>query len=112
MRFFQVEAFARAGLLKQTQECLNALRREGLTSIEEARLRALVAESEGDDPTQALEEQFQNTNTIGDLTLLVRHFEHNAMWDRVCEYGRTLYAKTHALEDAERFAIALYNTCG
>ena len=110
MRFFQVEMFARAGLSRQAHESLEALRREGLTGVEEARLQTLVAESEGQDPTQALEEQLRNTNTIGDLARLVRHFEHNAVWDGVCQYGRTLFAKTHTFEDAKRFAIALYNT--
>jgi hypothetical protein len=110
MRFLQIEMFARAGKPQSATECLQLLLEEGISEAEEKRLRIVIAAAEGTDPIEALEAQFTETDSLGDLTALVAELESKDRWDSVCEYGEMLFGRTHSLRDAERFAIALGKT--
>jgi len=110
MRCLQIEMFARAGKPQSATKCLQLLFEEGISEAEEKRLRIIIAEAEGTDPIEALEAQFTETDSLGDLTALVAELESKDRWDSVCEYGEMLFGRTHSLRDAERFAIALGKT--
>ncbi|MEE9585309.1 MAG: hypothetical protein V3W09_00220, partial [Nitrososphaerales archaeon] len=90
--------------------CLDILVEEGLSEVEESRLRRIIAEAEGTDPVNARKEQFKKTDALGDLVSLVDELETRGNWDGICEYGQILFKRTRSLHDAERLAKALTNT--
>ncbi|MCK4394100.1 HNH endonuclease [Candidatus Bipolaricaulota bacterium] len=110
MRFLQIEMFARAGKPQSATECLQLLLEEGISEAEEKRLRIVIAAAEGTDPIEALEAQFTETDSLGDLTALVAELEFRGRWESVCEYGEMLFGRTCSARDAERLAIALSKT--
>ena len=110
LQFLQIEMLSRAGLPERANECLDILVKEGLSEVEESRLRRIISEAEGTDPIEARKEQFKKTGSIGDLVPLVDELETKGEWDALCEYGKILFERTRSLHDAERLAKALNNT--
>ena len=110
MRFVQIEAMAKANLTGQARDLIAIARAEGLTELEESRLRRILSETEGADAVQSRQEQYQKTGALSDLALLVQELESENGWSSLCQYGTVLFQKTRALEDAERLATALHNT--
>lgn len=110
MQFLQIEMLSRAGLPERANECLNLLLLEGLSEVEESRLRRVIAEAEGTHPVEARKEQFKQTDSLSDLVTLVDELETRQEWDGLCEYGAILFKRTRAVRDAERLANALSNT--
>ena len=110
MRFVQIEAMAKANLTAQARDLVAIARAEGLTELEESRLRRILSETEGADAVQSQQEQYQKTGALSDLALLVQELESENGWSSLCQYGTVLFQKTRALEDAERLATALHNT--
>lgn len=106
----QIDALARAGLPEKASESLELLLQEGLSEAEEGRLRTTIAEAEGTYSVEALKAQFEKTNALADLLFLVDECARRHDWDAVCEYGGTLFEITRSVPDAERWALALYNT--
>ena len=109
MRFLQIEMLSRAGLPERANKYLEPLLEEGLSEDEEGRLRRIISEAEGTDPFEARKAQFKQTDSIGDLAVLVEELESRKEWNSLCEYAEILFGRTHALHDAERLAIALNN---
>ena len=110
VRCIQVDALARAGLPEKASESLELLMQEGLSEAEESRLRTAIAEAEGTNSVEVLKAQFEKTDALADLLLLVDECTRRHDWDAVCEYGGTLFERTRSVPDAERWALALYNT--
>ena len=110
VRCIQIDALARAGLPEKASESLELLLQEGLSEAEEGRLRTAIAEAEGTNSVESLKAQFEKTNALADLLLLVDEYARRHDWDAVCEYGGTLFEITRSVPDAERRALALYNT--
>ena len=106
----QIDALARAGLPEKASESLELLMQAGLSEAEEGRLRTAIAEAEGTNSVEALKAQFEKTGALADLLLLVDECARRHDWDAVCEYGGTLFEITRSVPDAERWALALYNT--
>ena len=109
MRSIQIDMFSKAGMLERANECLEILMKEGLSEVEEIRLRSIIAEAEGIDSVENRKVQFKETGSLSDLASLVDELEARDDWDGLCEYGEILFKRTGALHDAERFARALYN---
>ena len=110
MKFLQIEMLSRAGLPERAIQCLDSLVKQGLSEPEESRLRRIIAEAKGTDPVEARKEQFNDTDSLGDLASLVDELENRGEWDTLCEYGEILFERTRSLHDAERLAKALYRT--
>ena len=110
VRCIQVDALARAGLPEEASESLELLVQEGLSEAEEGRLRAAIAGAKGTNSVEALRAQFEKTDLLADLLRLVDECARRQDWDAVCEYGGTLFERTRSVLDAERWALALYNT--
>ena len=106
----RIEMLAKAGLPEKAKECLDTLVQECLSEAKRNRLRRIIDQVKGTSPVESLKEQFKETDSLGDLENLVYELENRENWDDLCEYGKILFEKTHALRDAERLAIALYNT--
>ena len=109
MQFLEIDMLSQAGLAEKARECLGRLINEGISEVEESRLRRTIAEAEGTDPVEVRKEQFSKTDSLGDLMSLVDELEKRSEWDDLCEYGEMLFERTHSLRDAERLAIALAN---
>lgn len=110
MGFLQIEMLSRAGIPERANECLKDLLKEGLSEVEETRLRSIISESEGNDPVDVKKKQFKSSHYLGDLISLVDELESKHQWDSLCEYGQILFDETRSLHDAERLARALINT--
>lgn len=110
LQFLQIEMLSRAGLPERANKCLDILLEDGLSEVEESRLRLVIARAEGTNLVEARKEQFRETDTLSDLVSLVDELEASGAWDDLCYYGETLFERTHSLHDAERLAIALNKT--
>ena len=106
----RIEMLAKAGLPEKAIECLDTLVEEGLSEATRGSLQRIIDQAEGTSPVESLKEQFKKTDSLNDLMDFVNELETKDDWDGLCEYGKILFERTHALRDAERLAIALYNT--
>jgi hypothetical protein len=109
IQMLQMEMLSKAGLHERANECFGELVEEGISSTEENRIRAIITQAIGNDPTETLKRQFKQTDSLGDLSLLVDALESNEKWDNLCEYGEILFERTHSIRDFERLANALGN---
>lgn len=104
---FQLDLFLQAGLLDRANECLAVLLKDGLSAVEEGRIRTRIAEAQGSDAVEARKEQFNKTSNLGDLASLVDELEARKDWESISEYGQLLFERTRSLRDAERLMHAL-----
>jgi hypothetical protein len=109
LQFFQIEMFARAGLVERANDCLRGIVKEGVSEAEENRLRRIIAEAEGTNSVEVRKEQFKNTNSLSDLVNLIDELESKGEWVDLCEFGEILFERTLSLHDAERLSKALTN---
>ncbi|QLH38132.1 MAG: HNH endonuclease [Defluviicoccus sp.] len=109
LRFLQIEMLSRAGLHEQANKQLDALLKEGLSDIDETRLRTIVAEAHGADPIELRKARFKETDSLTDLIVLVGELETLEAWEDLCQFGRSLFERTRSVADAERLASALSN---
>ena len=109
MQFLEIELLSRSGQSERAAERLNKLLAEGLSDVEEDRLRRIIAEAEGTDPMEARRQQFAQTDSLSDLASLVDELERRREWDELSEFSETLFQRTRSLDDAERLAMALSN---
>ena len=110
IQFVQIELLARAGQIEEAEKRLNICLDSGVAEEHERRLRGIIAEAKGADPLGRYKEQFREKDSLENLQLLVHELETRSDWEGLCDYGETLYKKTGTLEDAVRFATALFNT--
>jgi hypothetical protein len=107
---FQMDLFLQAGLLSQASECFDALQKDGLSTVEESRISARIAEAHGSDTVVSRKEQFNKTGNLGDLASLVDELEARKDWENISEYGQLLFERTRSLRDVERLMHALSQT--
>lgn len=107
---FQIDLFLQAGLLNQASECFDKLQKDGLSSVEESRISAQIAEAFGGNIVVSRKEQFNKTGNLGDLASLVDELEARKDWESISEYGQLLFERTRSLRDAERLMYALSQT--
>jgi hypothetical protein len=106
----QIEMFARAGQIDRAKECLNALKKDGLSKADENKLQTIITEAGGSTSIEYRKEQFEKTDSLEDLMNLVHELESKREWEDLCEYGEILFERTHSLPDAERLANVLTQT--
>ena len=109
MQFLEIELLSRSGQAEMATERLDALLAEGLSGVEEDRLRRVIVEAQGTDPIEARRQQFAQTGSLGDLANLVDELERQNDWDELSGYAETLFQRTRSLQDAERLTIAWGN---
>ena len=110
LQSIRIRLLSRTGQFVSAKSVLDSLIAEGLSKAEINHHRQMIAEAEGADPVEGLKEQFRITDSLSDLGHLVDALEARNAWDDLCEYGAMKFERTHALHDAERYAVALYNT--
>lgn len=108
--FVEIEMLARSGQTQQAESRLNELLRLGLSGPEECRLRRLIEEASGTDPVDQRLALYEGSRSITDLRNLVVALEDRKDWGRLAVFGRSLFELTHDLQDATRYAKALYET--
>lgn len=109
MRFIQIEALSKAGLVEKAREYLEMLSAEGIAEAEESRLRRILSEAEGSDPIEERKKQFKESDSLSDLVALVDELSRAECWNDLCEYGLLLFERTGSLKDAQHFVDALHN---
>lgn len=107
MRYRQIELYAKAGMSDRANECLEEALIQGISADEENVLNIIIAEARGNDPVEALKEQFRNSDSVSDLINLVEELERHSHWDELIKYGEELFKRTHSLQDAERYVFSL-----
>ena len=110
LHFLQIKMLSESGQREKANKCLDVLLEEGLSKVEESRLKIIIAEAEGTSAVEARKSQFKNTGSLIDLANLVSELAVERDWEGLCEYGEILFEGTGALHDVEVFAHALYNT--
>ena len=108
IRSIQIEMLAKADLSERARECLSLLLEEGLTDVEESRLRMLIAKAEGKNTIEDRQLLFKKTGSLIDLEAIVDELEALEEWDDLCKFTKTLFEGTPSVQYAERFAIALH----
>ena len=109
LRSLQVEVLSQAGFPDRANEFLELLLQDGLSEVEEGRLRGIISEAEGVDSVEARESQFKESNSLDDLARLVSELERRQDWDRLCQYGILLFEWTRDVRVAKQLAQALIN---
>ena len=109
LRCVQIELLARAGKIEEAQKRMDFLSEGGISQQHERRLRGIIDEVQGADPLERYKKQFREQDSLDNLQLLVYVLETRQDSEGLCEYGGTLFGKTRSLQDAERFATALFN---
>ncbi|WP_240422050.1 hypothetical protein [Paenibacillus periandrae] len=105
--FLEIEMLSRAGYPERANERLDLLLLEGLSEAEESRLKRVIAEAEGTDPIEARKLQFNKTDSLSDLAVLVDSYEAIGDWVSLCVYGEMLFERTRSVSHAEQLANAL-----
>ena len=108
----QIEMLSKVGRISEARELLGKLSCEDVSPAVLGGLGACIAEAEGADPVDIRRRRFEETNALGDLSLLVESLEATKRWEDACRYGETLFERTKSIEHAERFAFSLYATTG
>ena len=108
IRASQIGMFARAGMSEKANRILELLLEEGLTKVEEGRLRIAIEEGIGKDTLEARNALFSQTDSIIDLEPLVNSLGIRREWRSLCEYGEILFQKTYSLQNTERLVNALH----
>ena len=110
MRFIQIHTLAQAGSPEKANECLRILLKDGLSESEESRLKRIISEAKGSDPVENRKVQFEQTDSLVDLSALVGELEKKEKWDDISKYGEILFERTNTVRDAVRLANALFYT--
>lgn len=107
MRMLQVDLFSRAKLIEKASYCLKMLKQDGISEIEESRLRRIISEAEGVDAIESRMSLFKRSNSLADLKILVDELEQKGDMEDLCRYGEDLFRRTHSLRDAKVLMKAL-----
>lgn len=110
MQCFQVEMYSKAGITDKAKECFNKLVELGISNDDQNRLRYIIAEAQGENPINALKDQYNASKSLRDLILLVDELEICQNWNELSEYADLLFKKTNSLKDAEKIVQAFSNT--
>lgn len=108
--FVEIEMLADSGQIQKAELRFTELKVNGLTAIEEDRLRRIILEASGTDPIEQRLTLYNANKSITDLRNLVIALEERQDWSRLVEFARLLFDLTHDLSDASRYAKALYKT--
>lgn len=101
MRMLQIDLYSRARLIEKASCCLNLLKQNGITEIEEHRLRRIISEAEGADTIESRMSVFKESDSLTDLKALVDELEQKGDWERLYKYGDILFKRTRSLQDAK-----------
>lgn len=110
VKSIEVELLARSGQIMLAEQNTKKLLEGGLNDEDYQRLLRIISEAKGEDPTQAREEQFKQTRSLGDLTTLVNHLESQEDWRRLCQYGQEYLNRTRDLRACQILARAMFKT--
>jgi hypothetical protein len=106
----ETEMLARSGQAGAAKERLAEAVANGLDSQEQQRLDRLIAEAEGADPALERKKLYETTGSLADLGNLIQFLGQSESWQELCPYAEKMFERTHAVEDAQRFAEALSET--
>ena len=101
--------FAQSGLIEKAKERLEVLTSEGLSGLDESRIRTAIAKAEGRDTVEDRIALFKQSDSLHDLIALVGELEKKENWDLLCEYAEILFERASNVRNAERLASALGN---
>lgn len=105
----QIEALARSGNADAASSCLGELIEYGISESERSKLENIIAESSGDQSTDKYKEQFERTNELSDLVILVKKLESLSEWEDMHGYALELFERTRSIEDAISLAFSIHN---
>ncbi len=111
LAFLEIEMQAKSGQIEQARETLlNLSEHINLNEEEEVRLNLIISTASSDDPTEERRLQFEKSDQLTDLKVLVDALERDKDWNKLATYAEKLHARTKSLISAEQFASALIKT--
>lgn len=105
----QIEALSKSGNVDAASSCLNELIEYGLSESQRSNLENIIAESLGDESIDKYKKQFERTNDLQDLLILVKRLERLSEWEEMSSYVLQLFERTRSVEDAISVAFSLHN---
>ena len=105
----RIEALSHAGMIDEAKQHLLLLSGDEFSEEDKARLRRMILEASGADPVEIRKEQFNQTDALSDLVILVDKLHEQQNWVELCKFGNRLFQRTRSVVDAERLAVALNN---
>ncbi len=105
----QIEALSRSGDVDAASSCLAELVEYGLSENQKLKLENIIAESSGDESISVYKDQFEKTNELSDLVLLVKKLESHSEWEEMYGYALELFERTRSIEDAISLAFSMHN---
>lgn len=103
----QLEMLTKAGMNEKASIYLSMILEEGISEEEELRLNRIISVNKNTNIIESLKAQFNETDSLGDLYLLVSELKSRHDWENLSFYAAELFEKTHAKEDAEILVNAL-----
>lgn len=108
IRTIETEMLARSKQIALARERLAETVADGLDRNEEQRLTRIIAEAEGADPLSERKALYETTRSLIDLGNLIHLLIQKEVWEELCPYAEVMFSRTHAVEDAVRYAQALH----
>lgn len=102
----EVEMLAKSGSATEATALLQSLS-STLPEDDVRRMEALVAATQGADPTETLKTHFDKTNSLHDLRTLVEALHGAKRWDQMAHYAGKLFARTGEARDLQNYAAVL-----
>ena len=106
----RIRTLAAAGEGQRANELL-ARASEILSIDDKDDIVALIDAQSADSEFQLLERRYESRGRrLSDLQTLVAYLEESNQWQKMCQYGRELFNKTHSAKDATLLARSCYET--
>jgi hypothetical protein len=106
----EIQTLAKSGQIELAEARYNELTDPNIGEQERARLSRVIAEAKGENPVQAREKQFKDSDALTDLANLVELLETQKDWPRLVTYGKAFFERTRDLAGCRVYAQALFET--
>lgn len=104
----QAEMLARAGDIAGARGKIGAVTDREIQKDAIARLERVIAEAGGANVVNLREEQYLQTKSLADLSILAIALKDSKSWEKLIKYGKILFEETKDIPHAEYYVNALY----
>lgn len=106
----EIQMLAQSGQIDAAENRMRELKPEDVSDQERQRLARIIAEAKGANPIESREAQFENSDALSDLAVLVEFLEEQKDWPRLVTYGRKFFDRTHDVASCQIYTRALFET--
>jgi hypothetical protein len=106
----EIQTLAKSAQIELAEARYNELTDLNIGEQERARLLRIIAEAKGENPVQAREKQFKDSDALTDLANLIELLETQKDWPRLVMYAKAFFERTRDLPGCRVYAQALFET--